>query len=104
MYNFKTSWRIKVVFFLSICKGNDKYTRLQKIFNPIIYVKPLLEEGICFSTALFWFNLEFIQSQVSTLKNDGRCTMPCETYTAHKVQGKLYFGNICSCAKDIVAF
>jgi len=28
--------------------------------------------------------------------------IPCEPYTAHKVQGKPYFCNICSCANDIV--
>ena len=29
-------------------------------------------------------------------------TIPCETYTAHKVQGISYFYNICPCADDIV--
>ena len=28
--------------------------------------------------------------------------IPCEPYTAHKVQGKPYFCNICPCANDIV--
>ena len=29
-------------------------------------------------------------------------TKPCEPHTAHKVQGKPYFCNICPCANDIV--
>ena len=29
-------------------------------------------------------------------------TIPCEPYTAHKVQRKPYFCNICPCANDIV--
>ena len=28
--------------------------------------------------------------------------IPCEPHTAHKVQGKPYFCNICFCANDIV--
>ena len=28
--------------------------------------------------------------------------IPCEPHTAHKVQGKPYFCNICLCANDIV--
>ena len=29
-------------------------------------------------------------------------TIPCEPYTAHKVQGKPYFCDICPCANDTV--
>ena len=27
--------------------------------------------------------------------------IPCKSYTAHKLQGKPYFWNICPCANDI---